>query len=316
MNVLRGFYSATWEIARKLAGRFPWIVNGFIYRVIYLKAIARHGFKRRTIITYPQRPRPYHILYKMAHILGYRLTTDLRADAVACLAFRDTTVWEPDAKLTELAAIRPVLNCRCIDISKKHVGAVFERVFGYTLTVDPCTFTGECVKKSNDNGTHDGVIITCPIRRDEVDHSCIYQRVVNNRIAGSDLVFDIRVPVYDGVIPFAYLKYRDANRRFDNCLRSVTVDVAEVLSPEEIQKTCALCRALGLDLGELDILRDLDEGRIYIVDVNKTPGTPVKFSPRDRWTVLERMATAFERTFLEVGSNDIHCPKASPSRTG
>ncbi len=300
MNVLRRFYAATWETARKVAGRRPWIVNGFIYRLIYLKAIARHGFKRRTIITYPQRPRTYHILYKIAHILGYRLTTDLHADAVACVAFHDITVTERDHQLAELATIRPVINVACTDISKKRVAAAFEQVFGYTLTLDPCTFTGECVKKSDSNGTHDGVIITCPIEQEEVDPACIYQRVVNNRIASSDLLLDIRVPIYNGSIPFLFLRNRELHSRFRHSIRGVMVDADEVFSPDEVEMTRALCCELGLNFGELDVLRDVDDGRLYIIDVNNTPGGPVAFSRRDGRAVLERMAATFERTFLQT----------------
>ncbi len=303
MNLPRGLHAMGRGIAVRIARRRRWIVTGFLYKLTYLKAIAQRGFKRRTIITYPQRPRTYHSLYKIAHILGYRLTCDPRADAVACVAFHDTTVHEPDDTLAQLARSRPVINLGCTDISKKHVGAVFEQIFGYSLTVDPCTFIGDCVKKSNTNGKHDGVVITCPIPKEEVDPACIYQRVVSNRVAGSNLLLDIRVPMYNKSIPLVFLRYRDPNSRFDGCLGTAVVDVADVLSPEEIVKTRAMCRAMGLDLGELDILRDLDDGRMYIVDVNKTPAGPLAFSRCERRTMLDRMATTFERTLLEASAD-------------
>ena len=303
MTVSRGLQSVSRGLAVRIARRRRWMVTGFHYKPTYFKAIARQRFRPRAIITYPQRPRTYHSLYKIAHLRGYRLTTDLRADAVACLAFQDTMVYEPDDALLQVARTRPVINLGCTDISKQHVGAVFEQIFGYTLTVDPCTFTGECVKKSNDNAKHDGVIITCPIPREKVESDCIYQRVVSNRAEGSNLLLDIRVPIYKGLIPFVFLRYRDPNSRFDGCVQTAVVDVAEVLSPEELDQTRAMCRALGLDLGELDILRDLDERRIYIVDVNKTPGGPFAFSHREQKAMIERMAAAFERTCLEASSD-------------
>ena len=36
-------------------------------------------------------------------------------------------------------------------------------------------------------------------------------------------------------------------------------------------KILAVCREMGLDYGELDVLRDREDGRLYILDVNDTP---------------------------------------------
>ncbi len=301
MSLLRRFSSTIWEIAVKIAGRGPWIVDGFIYKVAYLKALPKRGFVSPRIVTYPDRPRPYHMLYKMTHVLGYRLTTDLRANAVAYVAFEDATVKERPDKL-ELAAIRPVINIDCNDISKKHVAAVFEKVFGYTLTVDPCTYTGTCVKKSDFNGTHDGMIVNCPIPKENEDPDCIYQRMVTCRVPGSDLLTEMRVPIFNDRIPCVRLKYRDPTSPFHYTVGIETADVDDVLSPEEVDKTLAVCRELGLTLGELDVLRDSDDGRIYILDVNNTPSGPAGLNRREGKSVVETMAVVFERTFVQAST--------------
>jgi len=136
------------------------------------------------------------------------------------------------------------------------------------------------VKKSNDNATHDGRIIQCPI--DAVDEHAVYQRVVNNSRDGQ-FVEDIRVPVFGETIPFCYRVLRPVGRRFGFGVDNTSADVCEVsdlLSANEVGMLLQLCHELGLDYGELDVLRDVDDRKAYIVDVNNTPFGPPKF-----WTV-------------------------------
>ncbi len=48
------------------------------------------------------------------------------------------------------------------------------------------------------------------------------------------------------------------------------------MSRGECERIQAFCRVIGLDLGELDVLRHATDGRIYIVDVNYMPFGPPK----------------------------------------
>lgn len=48
----------------------------------------------------------------------------------------------------------------------------------------------------------------------------------------------------------------------------------------EAELLLRLCRALGLDYGELDVLRDVEDGKLYVVDVNNTPWAPPIISIR------------------------------------
>jgi hypothetical protein len=58
---------------------------------------------------------------------------------------------------------------------------------------------------------------------------------------------------------------------------------------------------MGLDYGELDVLRDLGDRRIYVVDVNPTPdGPPNHIGAADSEIALARMADAFNEVFLGV----------------
>jgi hypothetical protein len=164
------------------------------------------------------------------------------------------------------------LNSRLLDISKRRVEAVFTEVFGYGLMLEPTKHRGQCVEKSNLNGLHDGRLIQCPVA--EVNPQKVYQKIVDNR-SGSGRVMDIRIPIILNDIPFVYLKYRPMRSRFSNQNASVAVEnVENVLSVAEISKVKRFGERVGLDLGEIDLLRDVTNGKIYIIDVNNTPYGP------------------------------------------
>ena len=100
-------------------------------------------------------------------------------------------------------------------------------------------------------------------------------------------------------MPFCYIKYRPKDIRFKNENFCVAVsDMAANFSQEEIGQIRAFCREMGLDYGELDVLRDTSDGRIYIVDVNNTPtGPPNRISAKDEEMALSRLGTAFVNAF-------------------
>jgi glutathione synthase/RimK-type ligase-like ATP-grasp enzyme len=78
---------------------------------------------------------------------------------------------------------------------------------------------------------------------------------------------------------------------------------ADVLSPEEVERIIRFCRRMGLDYGELDVLRHRDDGRIYIVDVNTTPwGPPIQLSTQGKRAALLKLATTFKAAFVEGGT--------------
>ena len=83
-----------------------------------------------------------------------------------------------------LIALSRQLDARIEDISKTHVSRVFESVFGYSLAIDPLTYEGPAVCKSELNGTHDGKIVQCPIPAQEVEPGSVYQRFVDSASDG------------------------------------------------------------------------------------------------------------------------------------
>jgi hypothetical protein len=150
------------------------------------------------------------------------------------------------------------------------VDKVFAEVFGYSSIVDPAITMGKCVRKSNSNAAHDGQIIDCPIKINE--EGSVYQLLIDNQI-DDDHVMDIRVPVYRDVISeylSIWIKPKEA-RFLVNFGERRCAHPSEILSQEEQQNILCFCRKLGLEFGELDVLRHRPEGKIYIVDANPTP---------------------------------------------
>jgi hypothetical protein len=72
-------------------------------------------------------------------------------------------------------------------------------------------------------------------------------------------------------------------------------NIHDMLSDKEIQDINRFCEHTNLEFGELDVLRDRDSEKIFIVDVNNTPQFQSKLSASDRQSALHKMAEALKR---------------------
>jgi len=95
--------------------------------------------------------------------------------------------------------------------------------------------------------------------------------------------------------PYVFLKRRTRELRFTNDNHRVDLAAADaMLSREEQEKIAAFTRGMHLDFGGLDVLRDRHDGRIYIVDANKTDmGPPSAMRGQDKLTAMRGLADAF-----------------------
>jgi hypothetical protein len=285
----------------KFAGRVyhHWLIGTKVritYRTIYLFRKLGQKAPGKTILFYPDKPDYSQVLYKICNVSGYAMSNSVESRSDLIIAFQDVTRRADDEVLTELAASTPVVNQYCDDISKTRVEEVFRDVFGYGTFVNPETHVGPCVMKSNENAMHDGEVVVCPTTPTGGD--VVYQKLINNVVG--DEVLDIRVPIIRGAIPFVYLKYRNVRSRFSNFNSRVTMDSDDsVFSADEISELTHFADRLGLDFGELDVLRDGDDGKIYIVDVNNTPcGPPNHMSRADSARAIELLTHSFNAEFF------------------
>lgn len=248
-------------IDRRLVGEVAtWLI---CYLVVRLCALRHLGRRRASIWFTPVVPHPRYLVRIAAIWAGIRLAPDA-AGATVTFFFDDATTGEP---LRDPRAI----NARCIDIRKSHVAAVFERVFGYPLAVDPTVWAGEAVEKSETNGRHDGRIVDCPtVPRP----GRVYQRLVDTVVAGVST--DLRTHIAGGRVVAVCVKRRAASARFLPPNTSASLRAPEaVFDAAEIALIEAFAAAMGADWAGLDVLRDRATGRVYVVDVNKTDAGPV-----------------------------------------
>lgn len=232
----------------------------------------------------PQTPPPWYLIWNATAWIGAR-PARVAAEADACFYFEDTT-WA-----TSVApGVPPCINGACQDVSKSHVAAVFERVFGYPLAIDPSSACGLAVEKSELNGAHDGRIVTCP---QPPQGECVYQMLIET--GDEDFVEDLRTPCVGGEPVVVFIKRRPRVERFANHNTSVSLaDPRDLFSELELTRIHLFAREMQLDWGGLDILRERSSGRLYVVDVNKTDMPPLALPFLDKMRASRKLGRALE----------------------
>jgi hypothetical protein len=243
-----------------------------------------------------------YTLVAMLHELDYQGVSDIDADFDLAVAWADRTWMDPDPALEKLAERMPVWNIDCRDISKRRVDEVMREVFGYGAEVDPRTWHGTCAVKTDENARGRGGVVTTPIS--DPDPRMVYQRLIECREHGRTVNY--RVPVIAGTLPLCYVLERApiVEHLKTDATACRLVDTDDLFSAVEQQRILAFCRGMHLDFGELDVLRDDDDGRIYIIDANKTPaGMGIayrhRWTPAQRRTALQRLSAAFAQAVAE-----------------
>lgn len=252
--------------------------------------------RRPVILCYPELPRFFHVITTLAAYMGARIVNDPTLPHDTALYFEDTTVRAENDTIRALAEREFVINEHARDISKTHVEEVFSRVFGYTSHVDPRTYEGAVVSKSVANAIHDGHVVTCPL---EPKAGRIYQRVLNNR--EGEYTIDFRVPFVYGTIPITWKKYKHLTDPFNHMLKAEMHRPDTIFSKDELARLTEVARQSGIDYGEFDVIRDNTDGRIYVVDINNTPGSihPVEHLPwGEYYRMIRAIGDAFKQYFI------------------
>jgi hypothetical protein len=302
-NTQRGFWGTDFQLVdgyvhvKSTGVRFKndWQLWADIWRWFTYYAFVRlHGFWVRLtkprgprIWFAPHRPRPWYIIWAAMVWGGFEFApTPARADAA--FYFEDQTVAIPPAPQHAKA-----FNFGVGDVSKSNVARVMEEAFGYPLAIDPTTFVGEAVEKGEGNGVHDGRLVTCPL---QPVAGRAYQRVIKTE--GVDgWAYDLRTACVGGEPVVVFVKQKPAAARFSIQNTSVVVKTPEeVFSAAEIEQLKLFLAAMKLDWGGLDVLREHESGRLYVVDVNKTDtGPAVVLNWRDRAKATTLLSDALAR---------------------
>ena len=265
------------------------IARGGYY--VFREALRRPQASLPITVAYtPRAPRPWYLLWGSLRQAGLTQTANHGA-ADLTVHFSDTTFGKADT------VNEATLNGQCTDISKSHVANIFQSIFGYNLSLDPAQATEPYLEKGEDNGIHDGKIREHPA---QAKPGRVYQKLIDNRTPDGT-VLDYRSPTVFGDIPLVFLKERPVDQRFENLNTRVRVTTAaDCFSADELAKIKAFCRAMRLDWGGLDILRDAADGRIYIVDVNKTDmGPPLSLPIKDKLSAVKTLGQALRDALME-----------------
>jgi hypothetical protein len=247
----------------------------------------------------PERARPWYLIWAVARAAGARLAKDAsQADVV--MQFEDAT-YSPNPTPTRLKPGARLVNFACTDVSKSAVARASAAAFGHALAVEPTTHVGPAVEKSEVNAAHDGRIVQCPT---QPLTGRVYQRVIDNRGIDPNLVEDLRTCTVGGKPVCVFIKRREVTKRFLNTNVDVTLKMPEeVFSVEERERIGDFTREIGLEWGGVDVLRDRADGKLYIVDANKTDmGPPIALNLPDKLKATRALASAFREFVREPRS--------------
>lgn len=171
------------------------------------------------------------------------------------------TLREPD----DFIKTNNPINMGCYDISKSKLNRIFDNIL-----VDPSNYNGLMVEKSEMQGTHDGKVIQGPIPKAILDlqKNRSYQKYIDT--LQDDGNYICYRTYFSGQIDFIMKKYSLGQFR-PNYTKLELVTAEDTYTPEQIKWINEKCDVFGLELGELDILKD-KKGEIFVVDINNVCG--------------------------------------------
>jgi hypothetical protein len=275
------------KVRHKIFGVNPSLIQKLI------SILKLYFLPRKVIYFFPDTPKRWHVVFKLCAVSMYRIVTSDNIKYDSAFKFHTKITKEP---YKEINQGRLVINDQSLDISKTTIQNNFQNVFNYSLEVNPTECNKKIVVKSDQNYTHDGRIVQCPIPSTDVDQNLVYQKAVDTKTE-EGFFLDYRVPVHGGLIPLVYLKYSTPENRFKNETSHIEIkEPGSVFTQDEIDKILMFTKSMNLDFGELDVLRDNDDGLIYIVDVANTPSGPSSgITPEQQRYSLNLMSKSFKK---------------------
>lgn len=251
----------------------------------------QNGGKLPVWVAAPTYPSKKTTLSKIARMNKARLSNKFVSNPDVIIYFEDATYGSANELRRKYPKTR-IINANCPDISKERVHVVHLEALGYSMNLNPKTYIGVAVEKSDENAVHDGQEVVCPVAFPKTD--AVYQKVLDNTNDAGEYV-DIRVPVIGGKIPLVYLKFKTQKNRFTNKAHRATLHKTEdIFSEEEIAQIEKYAAAMKVDFCEFDVLRHNGNKKIYIIDVNKTPyGPPEPLNQKDKAIALKKLSDAF-----------------------
>ncbi len=230
---------------------------------------------------YPDKVAWFHTLRGVFKTYGWETTNNLYAEFDFAIAWNDKPKLEVylDQRSQRIfhylkCAGYPVYNSGIRSTNRDAVEACHVMAFGYGAHVDPLTWTGKLVEKSAWNYGKDSRLLKGPLRSDQVLPDRIYMKEIDNRNPDNEYI-DFRTTIVDRRPVWAQQFWYYGHRRFKKQHMSYNYRSSlpeEVFTAKEIEQIHSFCTLFGMDFGDLDILRDVQDGHIYVVDANPTTG--------------------------------------------
>jgi len=152
------------------------------------------------------------------------------------------------------------------------------------------------VEKPLANAVRGGRVLEGPLsqKRDDV----VYQLLVDSRTG--DRIHSTRAVILNGSVIQACEKWRPHPHWFAGPEVTIPASPADLYSAAERALLVRFADLIGMDYGELDVLRANDSGLIYVVDANRTPVRPAGLAPEhdDAW--FEPIAHAFSELVIRA----------------
>jgi hypothetical protein len=213
----------------------------------------------KTILFYPDEIRGGRVLWAVKKA-GYLWHNDPEKPYDVFIYWSYHRTKEPP---DPIAVEHRAVNWRLFDITKSRVNDVYN-----DININPLTYQKQAVRKTESQGSHSGCIINCPISRMQYNPQLVYQKYIETRVGG--LYTSYRL-FYDGEVRFVAKKYKKSPFKSDHVLieKYHPLDIFTRMHLDTIQKKSII---FGLEFGEIDILRDVRDGRSYVVDINNVPG--------------------------------------------
>jgi hypothetical protein len=270
---------------------FEKFITKLLFTFIDLDAYLRNGCQHKTILVTPSYPSKKTTIYKISRNLKIPIVNLPSPSNVLSMVFSDQTFLESNEKSGIFT-----INENCLDISKKKVDSIHQKIFNYNTQIDPITFKGKGVIKSDTNAVHDGTIIQFPITKK--DSNKIYQIVIDNE--ENNLYLDYRVCVVNKEIPIIYQKYKTLEKRFTNDVLYAKIGALDCIPQNIKDKIIKFTQEMQCEFCELDVLKDNQTGNWFIIDLNKTPyGPPAVLSKKDKKKAVQILSNSFYNNFIK-----------------
>ena len=106
----------------------------------------------------------------------------------------------------------------------------------------------------------------------------------------------MRIACVFGKVAAVFHKHKAFDKIFSTSYLNTTVHAAEErFSEQELALIDTFCKKMGLDFGAIDVMRDKVDGKIYIVDVNKTCMPVLSLPADEQYRSLNMIAKCFEK---------------------